>query len=495
MVFNSLDFMVFFPIVFLVYCIVPKRVRYIWLLLSSYYFYMCWNAKYALLLLCSTIITWLGGLLIERCKNKQKNCRYIVLFSFVINLVILVFFKYFDFVLENINHMLNSVGGALLSKPYDIILPIGISFYTFQALGYTVDVYRGDVKAERNILKYALFVSFFPQLAAGPIERAGNMMNQIENCERITICDLRRVASGIVLIFWGLFQKMVIADRVAILVNTVFNSYYMYHSYELVVGAVAYALQIYCDFASYSTIAMGVAKVIGFNVMENFNAPYFAMSIQEFWRRWHISLSTWFRDYLYIPLGGNRCSKFKKYRNLMITFLVSGLWHGASWTYILWGGLHGIYQIIGAELMPIKEKINKVCNTKTDCFSYKLGRVIITFVLVDLAWIFFRSSTVHDAVYYIQRMFVKWNPWALFDGTLYTLGLNRFNMNILIVCCIVLFLVDCLQYFKHITIDKFLEAQSIWFRWGVLIILILSIVIYGMYGPQYSAQQFIYFQF
>ena len=268
------------------------------------------------------------------------------------------FFKYFDFILENINAVLNQVNVTVIHSPFDIILPVGISFYTFQALGYSIDVYRGEIKAEKNFFKYALFVSFFPQLVAGPIERSKNLLQQIDSIEDIKVFNYRRICNGLILMLWGFFLKMVLADRIAVLVNTVFDKYYMYSSFELVVAAVGFAVQIYCDFSSYSTIACGAAEVMGFRFMENFESPYFSLSIKEFWRRWHISLSTWFKDYLYIPLGGNRCSKVRNNVNLMITFLVSGLWHGANWTFIASGeAIHGMYQVIGRILSPNQRKV------------------------------------------------------------------------------------------------------------------------------------------
>lgn len=491
--FNSLDFLIFFPVVVMIYFIIGRKYRYIYLLAASYYFYMCWNPKYALLMVFSTLITWLSGVLI----NRWDSCLWrkgIVVFCLFSNIGILVFFKYFNFLLDAVYALLGNMGITVTHRGFDIILPVGISFYIFQALSYTIDVYRGQVKAEKNILKYALFVSFFPQLVAGPIERSGRLLRQIEKLPEINVWDYKRVASGLILMLWGYFQKMVIADRVAVVVNTVFESYYMYHSFELVVAAMGFALQIYCDFASYSAIAVGAARVMGFSLMENFDTPYFSCSIKEFWRRWHISLSTWFRDYLYIPLKGSRCTKWRRYCNLMITFLTSGLWHGANWTYFFWG-VHGLYQIAGMELKPVKDKINSICRTKVESVSYKIGQVMITFLLTDFAWIFFRSETVGDAFYYITRIFTKPNPWALFDGTLYNLGLNRFNINILVISVLFLFVVDVIKYKKKMMIDQFLEEQCIWFRWGVLFIMIVAVLVYGSYGPAYDAQQFIYFQF
>lgn len=344
MLFNSYNFLIFFPIVVLVYYAIPKKIRYIWLLIASYYFYMCWNAKYALILLFSTAVTYASGLLIDRANNKieddKKRTRWKKIFvalSFIINLSILFLFKYFDFAVENINRILSHLNMQLLNPSFDVVLPVGISFYIFQALSYTVDVYRKDVKAEKNFLRYALFVSFFPQLVAGPIERSKNLLEQMYEVHKF---DAQRVKDGLLLMIWGGFQKIVIADRVAIVVDTVFNKFPQYGGMYIVVAAILFAFQIYCDFSGYSIIAMGAAKVMGFRLMENFNAPYFSMSVAEFWRRWHISLSTWFRDYLYIPLGGNRKGKLRKYINLMIVFIVSGLWHGAQWSFVIWGALN-----------------------------------------------------------------------------------------------------------------------------------------------------------
>jgi len=343
MLFNSYDFLIFFPIVTLIYFLIPHKVRYIWLLITSYYFYMCWNAKYALILLFSTTITYVAGLLIEKAnkikdeKRSKKWKKVFVTISFVINLLILFLFKYFDFAVENINSILILFNMKVLSPSFDVVLPVGISFYIFQALSYTVDVYRKDVHVEKNFFKYALFVSFFPQLVAGPIERSKNLLKQIHERHYF---DGQRVKDGLLLMIWGGFQKIVIADRVAIVVNTVFNNFPEYGGMYIVVAAILFAIQIYCDFAGYSTIAMGSAKVMGFELMENFNAPYFSTSVSEFWRRWHISLSSWFKDYLYIPLGGNRKGKTRKYINLMIVFIVSGLWHGAQWSFVIWGALN-----------------------------------------------------------------------------------------------------------------------------------------------------------
>lgn len=494
MLFNSIDFLIFFPIVVLLYFIIPQKVRYIWLLGASYYFYMCWNVKYILLLIISTVTTWLAGWMVSVCKNNiQKK---IVMFSCIgINLTILFFFKYFGFFLDSVNKVLGAVNVQALEKPFDLLLPVGISFYTFQSLGYIIDVYRGKVEHEKNIFRYALFVSFFPQLVAGPIERSENLLRQIKELDNRKAWNYENVVKGLITMVWGLFVKMVISDRVAILVNHVFDNFYMYGTVALVAGAVGFALQIYCDFLGYSTIAVGTARVMGFQLMENFKTPYFAKSVSEFWRRWHISLSTWFRDYVYIPLGGNRCSKARKYFNLMVTFCVSGLWHGANWTYVAWGLLHGVFQVVGDFTRPIRQKLYKKGNVKTESISFKLGQVVSTFLLVDYAWIFFRAGSLRIALDYSKRIFTKWDPWSLFNGEIYTLGLDRTEFNILVVSVVVLFLVDLIRYFKKQNITVFLEEQCIWFQWLTVILLIGAIIVYGIYGIRFDSSQFIYFQF
>jgi D-alanyl-lipoteichoic acid acyltransferase DltB (MBOAT superfamily) len=494
MLFNSFNFLIFFPIVVLIYFIVPKKVRYLWLLGASYYFYMSWNAKYAILIAISTIITWLSGMLIGRIKQIGWR-KAVVAASVISNLGILFFFKYFNFAISSINEVLGQFDLQIIDRRFDVLLPVGISFYTFQALSYTIDVYRGEVQEEKNFFKYALFVSFFPQLVAGPIERSKNLVTQIQNIEHIAVWNYDRIINGLIMMAWGLFQKMVIADRMAIFVNEVFDHAYQYGTIELVFAAVGFAIQIYCDFAGYSTIAIGAAKVMGFDLMENFNTPYFATSIGDFWHRWHISLSTWFRDYVYIPLGGNRCSKAKKYVNIFLTFLVSGLWHGAAWTFVIWGALHGCYQIIGDVLKPVRKKINSICKVNTEAFSYELGQVLITFALTTFAWIFFRAESLKEALVYIKQMVTNWNPWVLFDKSLYTIALNETECNVLLTAVGFLVIIDLLKRVKNKNLSEFLMEQNLWFRWILVIVVIMSIVIYGIYGIQFDSAKFIYFDF
>lgn len=494
MLFNSIDFLIFFPIVTLLYFAIPRKARYLWLLLASYYFYMCWNPKHAVLLAMSTGITWICGLLIPRA-NKGWIKRTVVAGGVCTNLAMLFFFKYFTFFRQICNRIFSALHIQTWDRQFDILLPVGISFFIFQALGYLIDVYRGKIEAEKNPLRYALFVSFFPQLVAGPIERSENLLGQLKNLDKERLFNYQNVVDGLILMVWGLFIKMVIADRTAILVNTVFENYHVYGTVALAAGAIGFALQIYCDFMGYSTIAVGAAKVMGFTLMENFETPYFAKSVGEFWRRWHISLSTWFRDYLYIPLGGNRCSRLRKYGNVMLTMTLSGLWHGANWTFVAWGLLHGGYQVVGDLTKKWRKNIYSAVHVKTESFSFRLAQGISTFLLVDVAWIFFRAPGISDALEYCRRMVVKWDPWSFFDGTLYTLGLDRPEMNILAAAVVILLLVDILRYKKKMDLAGFLQEQCIWFRWLVIFALIIAVLVYGVYGINFESQQFIYFQF
>lgn len=306
MLFNSIDFLIFFPIVVFIYFIIPRKARYVWLLAASYYFYMGWNPRYAILIALSTVITYVSSIFIEKSQNAGNNITKNIWLagSLVSNLGILFVYKYLTFFLDNLNAVISRFGLSTIDRQLDFLLPVGISFYTFQALSYTFDVYRGEIRAERNILKYALFVSFFPQLVAGPIERSANLLSQIQNVHKIEAWKYERIRNGLLLMMWGLFQKLVIADRAAILVDNVINNYVAYGFVELSLAVILFAVQVYCDFGGYTNIARGAAKVMGFELMNNFEQPYMAMNIKDFWRRWHISLTSWFTDYIYIPLGG-----------------------------------------------------------------------------------------------------------------------------------------------------------------------------------------------
>ncbi len=498
MVFNSVDFLIFFPIVVVFYYLFPPKVKQLWLLIASYFFYMCWNAKYALLILFSTIITYISGLLLELLKEnkyveKKKN-RYrklVVFFSFGLNLAILVYFKYFNFMLDMLNRVFSYIHIQLNIPAFDIILPVGISFYTFQALSYTMDVYRDEIYAEKNFFRYALFVSFFPQLVAGPIERSKNLLIQLSTPHKFNFVAAR---DGFLLMLWGFFLKIVLADRIAIFVDTVYGDYTAYAGWYLMIATMLFAVQIYCDFSGYSVIAMGAAEILGIRLMENFDAPYYARSVADFWRRWHISLTSWFKDYLYIPLGGSRKGKLRKYLNKLFVFFVSGLWHGASFSFIVWGGINGLYQIIGEMLLPVRNKIIKMLHLNRESLGHKLLCTGITFFLIDFSWIFFRANGLREAVGIIKNIVTVKNPWILFDGSLYECGLDSKNFCLMIICLCILFFADYCKY-KDIKIREIIIKQDYWFRWMTIVLSVCMILVFGIWGAGYDAASFIYFQF
>ena len=498
MLFNSIEFLIFFPIVVLIYFIIPEKIKHLWLLAASYYFYMCWNAKYALLILTSTVITYASGLLIERVKRSSyeaakqtvlKKC--VVAGSFVINLGILFYFKYINFALSILTSALAKIHIQLNVPVFDIILPVGISFYVFQALSYTMDVYRDEIYAEKNFLRYALFVSFFPQLVAGPIERSKNLLKQLAVPRKFCFEDARE---GLLLMLWGFFLKIVLADRIAIFVDTVYGDFSIYAGSYLVVATMLFAFQVYCDFAGYSTIAMGAAKVLSIEIMDNFDAPYLATSVAEFWRRWHISLTSWFKDYLYIPLGGGRKGDIRKYINKMIVFLISGLWHGASFTYVAWGGINGLYQVIGEILQPIRDKMVSVLHLNRESLGHKLMHIAGTFVLVDFSLIFFRADRFREALEMIRSIMTVRNPWVIFDGSLYMCGLDEKNFRLMLLGIGILLFADYCKS-KRIVIRKVISMQDIWFRWLSIVAAIMVLLVFGIWGSTYDATNFIYFQF
>ena len=498
MLFNSIQFLIFFPIVVLIYFIIPARIKNFWLLMASYYFYMCWNAKYLLLIIFVTTITFISGLLLERIKENsicEKRGTYFakstVALSFVLTLGILLYFKYFNFGVNILSRLLSCIHIQLNFRQFDILLPVGISFYTFQALSYTMDVYRGEIHAEKNVFQYALFVSFFPQLVAGPIERSGNLLRQLATPARF---DYEKFREGFLLMLWGFFLKIVIADRIAIFVNTVYGDFLAFPGWYLIVATMLFAIQIYCDFYGYSVIAMGVAHILGIQLMENFDAPYLAISVAEFWRRWHISLTLWFRDYLYVPLGGNRRGKLRKYINKFIVFLVSGLWHGASVSFIVWGGLNGLFQIIGESLQPVRDRLVILLKLNRESAGHKLISVLGTFFLVDFTWIFFRAESFKDSFAIIEQMFTVRNPWVLFDGTLFQCGLDNKNFDLLMICLCILLIADYCKW-RGIIVRQFILKQDYWARWIFVVISIFSILLFGIWGTGYDKNSFVYFQF
>ncbi|MDR1324440.1 MAG: MBOAT family protein [Treponema sp.] len=395
--FNSWQFLLFFPVVTVLYWVLEARghsaslatlVKQAFLLMVSLFFYACWNPAYLALIVFSVLITWVSGCCMEGKALRYK--RLILAGSLTLNLAVLFFFKYYNFFADS----LSLVSGGAVLPSFNVLLPVGISFYTFQALGYSIDVYRGTVQAERNLITYALFVTFFPQLVAGPIERTGNLLPQFKADHGF---DYDRVTSGLKLAAWGMFKKIVVADRVALYVNAVYGEPTVYPAASLALATFFFAFQIYCDFSGYSDIAMGCARVLGFKLMSNFRQPYFAHSIADFWRRWHISLSSWLRDYIYIPLGGNRRGIPRQAFNLLITFLLSGLWHGAAWHFVAWGALHGVFQLAGRATNGVRSRIWRTLGIANSLLIRAVA-VCVTFALVCVAWVFFRANTIGDAL-------------------------------------------------------------------------------------------------
>lgn len=486
MLFNSIEFLIFFPIVCLGYFLIPHRFRWIWLLAASYIFYMGWNAAYALLLLFSTSVTWLTGLAVDK-SNSKRSRKVFLAFGIIINLSILFVFKYFGFFMDTLYSIFGALGIQYTEIQFSLVLPVGISFYTFQAIGYCIDVYRKQTPVQRNFGKYALFVSFFPQLVAGPIERSYNLIPQFE--EKHTFSS-ERTAAGLRLMLWGFFKKVVIADTVCLAVNRVFNNVEAFQGGALIFATFLFTIQIFCDFSGYSDIARGCARIMGFRLMKNFDHPYFSSSIREFWRRWHISLSTWFKDYVYIPLGGNRKGKHRTSLNLLITFLVSGLWHGANWTFVIWGGFHAILQIIERYTGRFFAKLSHISRLeKHPRFRY-ISKIIITFCLICFGWIFFRANTMQDAGYIINNLF---NFQGLSFNSLYTMLKLMFETRAEV-------------YRLLLTLPVFLIASFIDKKWSInriflrlngaaRFIIYVLIVTYILLAARADVQDFIYFQF
>ena len=490
MLFNSLPFLLFFPAVVILFFVVPNRFRNVWLLTCSYFYYMCWNVKYILLLMSCTFLTYISGLMIERYRNRITIKKLIVVTCLFANLGMLFFFKYCDWLLRSIASIFSHIGISLAMPAFDVILPVGISFFIFQTSGYIIDVYRGKITAEKNLTNYALFVAFFPQLVAGPIERSKNMLAQFKISPKF---EYERVKRGLLLMLWGYFMKVVIADRIAILVDYVFGNVESANGVALILAIILFAFQIYCDFGGYSYIAIGAACVFGYSLMENFKQPYYSETVAEFWRNWHISLTTWFKDYLYIPLGGNRKGRLRKYINEIFVFSISGLWHGASWHFAMWGGINGLFIVLGDITYSIRERIRQFLNINDKCVSFRMLKTLTTFLLVDYAWLFFRANTIKEAIGITKKIFTGTYFYQFFDGTIYSLGLNANNFWFMIISLIILALVDMVS--RRINIFSWIETQNIYFKWGVYYVLIFSIIIFGIYGASYDTKAFIYFQF
>lgn len=479
MLFNSLQYLFFFPAVTSIYFVLPHRFRWMFLLFASYYFYMSWVPTYAVLIVISTIVSYTAAIAIAEAKSPGMR-KLSLTVCLVVLLGILGVYKYYNFFTDSLRDLFSYLHLSPEGIPtLKLLLPVGISFYTFQKAGYVIDVYRERVKPERHLGIYALYSSFFPQLVAGPIERSFNLLPQFR--KRFEF-DYDRVTDGLKIMAWGFFLKVVIADNLAVYVNGVYNDVHHHSGLSLILATYFFAFQIFCDFAGYTEIAIGTAKVMGFDLMENFERPYFAKSIPEFWRRWHISLSSWFRDYLYIPLGGNRVSEARWCFNIMVVFLVCGLWHGASWTFVIWGGLHGMYMAASRLTMRARTRFEQSLGLDPEGGLMKFAKVLITFNLVCLGWIFFRANNVGDAFYVLTH---------LFTGFLGQVPAGFELRRVVFYVILIAFLMAVHLVQRRVRVRDYIYRQPMHFRWAGYMALVVAIFFLG----RFEGSDFIYFQF
>jgi len=470
-----------------IYFAIPHRFRWVLLLAASYYFYMATKPGFVVFILLSTFITYYAGIQMGKTESKSKRKKFLLL-SLLFNLGLLFFLKYYNFLNDSLEVLFSHLHIAYKFPASHVLLPVGISFYTFKSLSYTIDVYRGPKPPERHLGFFALYVVFFPQLLAGPIERATRFLPQLY--ERADF-DYQRVVKGLRLMLWGFFQKMVIADNLATLVDSVYKHPTDYEGFPIFFATFLFAVQIYCDFSGYSDIAIGAAQVMGYRTMENFNRPYFSKSISEFWRRWHISLSSWFRDYVYIPMGGNRVSILRWYMNLFVVMLICGFWHGANWTFLVWGGLHGFYLIFSILTGSVRDRLVRIIALDRVPKLHSSLKILITFSLVCFAWIFFRADTISDALNIISSLFTGWGR-AFTTETLEKIpfwGPLRFELIVSLISIGILLSVHLMEQQGNV-IDRFSE-KPVWIRWSVYYFFLVAILLFGNFG----SKQFIYFQF
>lgn len=492
--FNSFEFLVFFPIVFLLYYVLPHKLRPAMLLLASYYFYMSWNPELVFLILGTTVISYFAGIIIDKYRQKKLLSKACLVIAVGTSLAVLFFFKYFNFVADTASDVANLFGANVSWTAINVILPVGISFYTFQTLSYVIDIYRNTCRVEKNFGYYALFVSFFPQLVAGPIERPENLIPQLREGHKL---DAENIRSGLRLMAIGFFKKIVIADGVSAIVDKVYNAPDQANGLSLVIATVLFSVQIYGDFSGYTDIAIGCARMMGIRLMKNFNRPYTAQTIKEFWGRWHISLSTWFRDYLYIPLGGNRKGEARKLLNVFIVFLVSGIWHGAAMTFVLWGILHGLYRVVEDVFAPHIRSFYKKRSIDPSNEGLVLFRRIRTFVLVAFAWIFFRANSTEELWVLLGKLFTDWSLAPdFFTTTLSSIGLDWLTVLRIAVSVITL------VYIHRIMPDNTYPAMPITQKRSglvqklAMVFLVLAIALgWIMLLSNNQTSSFIYFQF
>jgi len=477
MAFNSFNFWLIFPLIFVFYWAIPSKWntwRKVFLLIVNYLFYMNWKASFALVLLGVALVTYWGGLILqlrdESEEAKLKNRKHLVWLFTLLGLLPLLVFKYYNFLNDGIRAGLDSVGLQFSLPGLNWAIPVGISFFTFQAVGYMLDVYHGRVKAEKNLWDYLLFVSFFPQVMSGPISKADELLPQIKTPHEF---DYEQGKQGLKHLLWGMFIKLVIADRLGLFVDTVYANYIHYSGSTCFVASIFYTLQIYCDFAGYSLMAIGIARTLGFNLINNFKRPYLATSITDFWKRWHISLTRWLTQQVYIPLGGSRCSKARTYWNIFVTFLVSGIWHGANWTFIVWGIMHGIFQIIEKTLGWQKYEGHN--------WLVKTMRICVTFLLVNFAWIFFRMPSINEA----------WNMLARIFTNIGILDLSDMGMSAMLMVAMGLSFLAFKDLRDEFFKDKFRILETKPVRWAIYVVLFCMILSFGVL----DGGQFIYVSF
>ncbi|MGN1345875.1 MAG: MBOAT family O-acyltransferase [Eubacteriales bacterium] len=482
MLFNSIEFLIFFPIVITVFFLLPHRFRRYFLLAASCYFYMSFIPKYILILLFTTLVDYFGALGAEKMREagSPRRSKAVFLTAILLNIGLLVFFKYLGLLEDTINFFGHMIDMRTVVLP-EITLPIGISFHTFQSMGYLIDVYLGREKAEKSFIDFALFLMFFPQLVAGPIERSSNLFSQLKTEHFL---KYENISYGGKMMLWGMFKKVVVADNLAMFADAVFGDVHAYSGWGLILGILCFTIQIYCDFSGYSDIAIGAARVMDIRLMKNFDTPYFSKSVPEFWRRWHISLSTWFKDYIYIPLGGNRVSKPRWCFNQLVTFAVSGIWHGASFTFVVWGLLNGIYIVISRFVKPIRDKIKEVLGIAKVAWLNSGIAMAVTFCLISLTWVFFRADTFSDAFYVLGH---------LFSGTVCEFPhITAFRGYIAACAPVLLLAVEALSKSQKVTswyLSGTKAAQGV--RIASYALLLFVIVIFGAYDNK----SFIYFQF
>lgn len=482
MSFLSLSYFLFFPAATAGYFLLPQRGRDLWLLACSWFFYLCAGVEYFPCLLLAALVTYVGARALERRRERWLLGLLLALF-----IAALGAFKYLGFVGEMVKGALALAGLDWSLQVPALLLPAGISFYFFTAMGYLIDVYREKVPAQRSFVRCALLLSFFPALLSGPIGRAERLFPQFEELHKFNYVNLRE---GFGRFLWGAFKKLVIADRLAVVVNTVFPSPEIFGAGQVILAACAFSVQIYCDFSAYTDMALASAKVMGFTLTENFRTPYFARSVAEFWRRWHISLSTWFRDYLYIPLGGSRRGKGRTYLNLLIVFAVSGLWHGAAMSFVAWGLLNGLYQVAGAVTRPVRTRVRGVLPKMEDTIVFALWQMWWVFALSTVAWVFFKAGSV-TAAWAVLRNMVKPVLWDA--GGLAAMGMGRKEFLVAGLGCLTLLGVDVWSLRE--SPEKRLAAACRPARWCVYLTLLAAVVLFGSYGTGYDAQSFVYFQF